>query len=103
LIIIPVEINGIELSFILDTGVNKTIIFNFLNISDSLQIKNTETIFLRGLGEGEAIKALKSTQNISKIGDAINIDQELYAVLNSNLNFAPRLGFPLHGIIGYDL
>jgi hypothetical protein len=103
LIIIPVEINGIELSFLLDTGVNNSIIFNFLNITDTLQIKNTETIFLRGLGEGEAIKALKSKGNILKVGDAINIDQELYAVFNPNLNFAPRLGVPLHGIIGYDL
>ena len=103
LIIIPIEINGVELSFLLDTGVNKSIIFNFLNISDSLQIKETETIFLRGLGEGEAIKALKSKNNISKIGDAINIHQELFAVFNPNLNFAPRLGTHLHGIIGYDL
>ncbi|MCX7550753.1 aspartyl protease family protein [Xanthomarina sp. F2636L] len=103
LIIIPVEINGIELSFLLDTGVNKSIIFNFLNITDTLQIKNTETFFLRGLGEGEAIKALKSKGNILKVGDAININQELFAVYNPNLNFAPRLGIPLHGIIGYDL
>ncbi|PWK19217.1 retropepsin-like aspartic protease [Xanthomarina spongicola] len=103
LIIIPVEINGVELSFLLDTGVNKSIIFNFLNITDSLQIKDTEPIFLRGLGEGEAIKALKSKNNILKVGDAININQELYAVFNPNLNFAPRLGAPLHGIIGYDL
>ncbi|GGG41673.1 hypothetical protein GCM10010976_11600 [Bizionia arctica] len=103
IIIIPVEINGIELSFLVDTGVNKSIIFNFLNISDSLQIKNTETFFLRGLGEGEAIKALKSKGNILKIGDAINVDQELFAVYNPNLNFAPRLGIPLNGIIGYDL
>src|SRR5690606_28583354 len=85
LIIIPVEINGIELSFLLDTGVNKSIIFNFLNISDTLQIKNTETFFLRGLGEGEAIEALKSKGNILKVGDAINVDQELYAVFNPNL------------------
>jgi len=103
LIIIPVEINGVELSFLLDTGVNKSIIFNFLNITDSLQIRDTETIFLRGLGEGEAIKALKSKNNISKVGDAINIHQELFAVFNPNLNFAPRLGTPLHGIIGNDL
>ncbi|PWI31084.1 signaling protein [Flavobacteriaceae bacterium LYZ1037] len=103
LIIIPVEINGVELSFLLDTGVNKSIIFNFLNITDSLQIKNTETIYLRGLGEGEAIKALKSKGNTLKVGDAINLDQELFAVYNPNLNFAPRLGVQLHGIIGYDL
>ncbi|MFV0573649.1 MAG: aspartyl protease family protein [Xanthomarina gelatinilytica] len=103
LIILPVEINGVALSFLLDTGVNKSIIFNFLNITDTLQIKNTETIFLRGLGEGDAIKALKSKGNVLRVGDAININQELFAVYDPNLNFAPRLGVPLHGIIGYDL
>ena len=103
LVVIPVEINGVKLSFLLDTGVSKSIIFNFLNITDSLQIKNSETIFLRGLGEGDAIKALRSKKNILKVGDAININQELYAVYNPDLNFEPRLGVPLHGIIGYDL
>lgn len=103
LIVVPVEINGITLSFIVDTGVSKPIIFNFLNVSDTLKIKNTETIFLRGLGEGEPVKALKSTNNIFKIGDAINLNQDLYAVYDTNLNFAPRLGIPVHGIVGYDL
>ena len=32
LIIIPVKVNDVELSFILDTGVSKTIIFNYKNI-----------------------------------------------------------------------
>ena len=103
LIIIPVEVNGVPLSFLLDTGVTKPIIFNFLNVSDTLRIKNTEKIFLRGLGEGESVEALKSVNNVVKIGDAIKLNQDLYAIYDSNLNFAPRLGFPVHGIIGYDL
>lgn len=103
LIVIPVEINGVELSFLLDTGVTKPIIFNFLNITDALQVKNTENIFLRGLGEGEAVQALKSSNNIFKIGDAININQDLFAVYDVKLNLAPRLGIPVHGIIGFDL
>ena len=78
LIVIPVEINGVKLSFLLDTGVTKPIIFNFLNVSDTLKIKNTEKIFLRGLGEGESIEALKSNNNIVKIGDAINLNQDLF-------------------------
>lgn len=102
LILIPVEINGVELSFILDTGVSKPIVFNILNVSETLKINNSEKIFLRGLGEGEPIEALRSKNNIIKIGDAININQDLYAVYNVNLNFAPRLGIPVHGIIGYD-
>ena len=42
LIIIPVKVNDVELSFILDTGVSKTIIFNYKNISDSLKMKDIE-------------------------------------------------------------
>ncbi|NMH88581.1 PDZ domain-containing protein [Flavivirga algicola] len=103
LIIIPVEVNGVKLSFLLDTGVSKPIIFNFLNVSDTLKIKETETIFLKGLGEGESVETLRSRNNVFKIGDAIKLNQDLYAVYNSNLNFAPRLGFPVHGIIGFDL
>ncbi|MEN3322955.1 PDZ domain-containing protein [Mariniflexile soesokkakense] len=103
LIIIPVKINGVTLSFLLDTGVSKPIIFNFLNVSDTLKIKNTETIFLRGLGEGELVEALKSNNNIIRIGEAINLSQDLYAIFEANLDLAPKLGFPVHGIIGNDI
>ena len=102
LIVFPVEVNGVELSFLLDTGVSKPIIFNFLNLTEELQINQTERIYIRGLGEGEAIEALKSKNNIFRIGEAININQDLYAVFDPSLNFAPRLGVPIHGIIGYD-
>tara|TARA_R110001583_G_scaffold79530_2_gene214901 strand:- start:4823 stop:6163 length:1341 start_codon:yes stop_codon:yes gene_type:complete len=103
LIVIPVEVNGVELSFLLDTGVSKTILFNYLEISDDLKIKDTDPIYIRGLGEGESVEALKSKNNVFKIGDAINLHQDLFAVFNENIDFAPRLGIPVHGIIGYDL
>ncbi|WP_228850664.1 aspartyl protease family protein [Aegicerativicinus sediminis] len=101
--IVPVVINGVELSFLLDTGVTKPIIFNFLNVTDSLQINNVETIQLRGLGGGEPIEALRSRQNVLKIGDAINISQDLFVIIDQTLNFTPKLGTDIHGIIGYDL
>lgn len=103
LIVIPVEVNGVELSFILDTGVSKPILFNFLNLNEELQINQTERIYLRGLGEGDSVEALKSSNNIIKIGDAVSIGQDLYAIFDPSLNFAPKLGVPIHGIIGYDL
>ncbi|MEH6537882.1 MAG: aspartyl protease family protein [Psychroserpens sp.] len=101
-IIIPVEINGVELSFLLDTGVSKPILFNITN-TDSLQINNVETIFLRGLGGGESVKALRSKNNFFKIGNAVNINQYIYVVFDQNINFTPKLGVPVHGIIGYDV
>lgn len=103
LIILPIEINGVTLSFLLDTGVSKPIIFSFLNVSDTLKIKNTNKIFLRGLGEGNSVEALRSKNNVLKIGDAIKLNQDLYAIYDANLDFGPRLGIPVHGIIGYDI
>ena len=102
IIILPVQLNGVELSFVLDTGVSKPILFNLVN-SDSLQIKNVETIFLRGLGGDGAIEALKSKRNTLKIGDAINVNQDVFVVYDSSINFTPRLGVSIHGIIGYDI
>ena len=98
----PVEINGIELSFVLDTGVSKPILFNLVN-TDSLQIKEVETINLRGLGGEGSIEALKSRKNFLKIGDAINVNQDIYVVFDTSINFTPRLGVQVHGIIGYDI
>ncbi|GAA3564580.1 hypothetical protein GCM10022395_13840 [Snuella lapsa] len=103
LIVIPVEVNGVTLSFILDTGVSKPIIFNFLNISDTLKIKDTERMSLMGLGEGDSIQVHKSKNNVFKIGEAVKLNQDVYAVIDSNLNLAPRLGVSVHGILGFDL
>ncbi|OEK09003.1 signaling protein [Flavivirga aquatica] len=103
LIVLPVEVNGVNLSFLLDTGVSKPIIFNFLNVSDTLKIRDTETIHLRGLGNGETVEALRSRNNVFKIGEAVKLKQDLYAVFNSNLNFGLKLGVPVHGIIGLDI
>ena len=55
LIIIPLEVNGHKLSFILDTGVNKTILFNGI-ASDSISLNNVNSFFVRGLGSGEPIE-----------------------------------------------
>ena len=102
LIIVPVTVNGVELSFLLDSGVSKPILFNITNI-DTLQINEVETIYIRGLGGGEPVEALKSKKNFFKIGNAININQDIYIVFDSSINFTPRLGVQVHGIIGFDL
>ncbi|WP_434037690.1 aspartyl protease family protein [Formosa sp. 4Alg 33] len=103
LVVIPVQINGVDLSFILDTGVSKPIVFSFLNEKDTLKINNTEAFILRGLGEGDAFEALKSRNNVFKIGEAVNLNQEIYAIHDASLNFTPQLGVPIHGIIGFDI
>jgi hypothetical protein len=102
LIVVPMTVNGAKLSFILDTGVSKPILFN-LSGQDSVELKDVSEITIRGLGEGEPIKALSSLGNSFRLKDLVNNDQELYVVMDHKLNFSPSLGIPIHGIIGYDL
>lgn len=102
LIVLPLEVNGTQLSFILDSGVSKPILFN-LTDQDDVQINNVSEITIRGLGEGEPIRALSSSGNSFKLKNIKNDGQLLYVVLDKDLNFSPALGIPVHGIIGYDL
>lgn len=101
LVVIPLEINGVELSFLLDSGVNSTILFS-IGEEDSLNLINAETIYLRGLGGGEPIKALKSTNNDVRIGEAVNKNLTLYMVFDNPIALSNRMGIPIHGIIGND-
>ncbi len=101
LIVIPVTINGIELSFILDTGVGSTIIFSVDN-KESLELKNASKIRLKGLGNNEPVEAIRSINNEVRIGRSTSFNHKVYLILDESVNFSPRMGFPIHGIIGYD-
>ncbi len=101
LVIIPVEINGAKLSFILDTGVNSTLLFSFEDI-DSLELNNTQPIKIRGLGEGGSIDAHISRNNSVSIGKATDSEHTIYMILDKNINLSMRMGLPIHGIIGFN-
>jgi len=102
LIIIPLEINGKRMSFILDTGLSKTILFH-VNKKDSLDLKNIEKVTLQGLGSGKPIYALVSKHNRFKIKNLISNDEDLHIVLNDKLDLSSKMGITIHGIIGYNL
>lgn len=101
LVIVPVTVNGAKLSFILDSGVNYPILFN-LTKNDSLEFNNVSKIILKGLGSDLPVTAYRSTGNYFKIGNIENRNQHLYVVIDEKINFSPKLGFPIHGIIGYE-
>jgi predicted aspartyl protease len=102
LIIIPLEINNVSLSFVLDTGVSKPILFN-IKETDTIGLKNIETFFLYGLGGNGKLEALKSTGNAFRFGDITLFNRDLFVVYDEDINFTPRLGVLVHGIIGYDI
>ncbi|QTE24412.1 aspartyl protease family protein [Polaribacter cellanae] len=102
LIIIPIEINGKELSFILDSGVNKTIIFN-LSENDSIGLSNPKKVALRGLGGGESVDALLSKNNKLSLNGIVGFNETLYVILEDYFDLSSKMGTTIHGIIGYNL
>lgn len=101
LIFIPVEVNGYSMTFLLDSGVEETVLFS-LEEQEEVKFYNIETIKLRGLGNQEPFEALKSSQNtltISKYFEDKN--HTILIILDQNINFSSTVGIPVNGIIGY--
>ncbi|WP_348740174.1 retropepsin-like aspartic protease [Tenacibaculum sp. 190524A02b] len=102
LIVVPINVNGKELSFILDTGVNKTVLFN-LTQNDSITLNNKRKIFIKGLGEGEPAEAILSRGNRFRIENLLGTNQEVFVILHDEFNLSAKMGVTINGIIGYDL
>ena len=62
LIFIPIKVNGIELNFLLDSGVEETVLFS-MDDKKEVPFFNVEKISLRGLGSESSVEGLKSTNN----------------------------------------
>lgn len=100
LVIVPVEINKVKLNFLLDTGVESTILFS-LDEADSIPFNNIEKIRIKGLGSGKSIDALHSKKNTLLINEFTDNNHEVFIILDQEVNFSSQLGVPIHGIIGY--
>ncbi|RZJ65758.1 MAG: PDZ domain-containing protein [Flavobacterium sp.] len=101
LIIVPAKLNGVNLNFLLDTGVEETILFS-LEETDDIQFENVEKIRLRGLGKEESIEGLKSSRNKLEFKDLHDDNHDIYIVLDQDFNFSSHIGIPVNGIIGYQ-
>ena len=102
LIVFPIEVNGKELNFILDSGVGATILFN-LNSKDSLALKNVEKVKLQGLGSEEPIDAILSKNNRFKFKNIKGYNQSLYVLFDDSFDLSSKLGITVNGIIGYEI
>lgn len=101
LIFIPIKVNGIELNFLLDSGVEETILFS-MEDKKEVNFFNVEKITLRGLGSESSIEGLKSKNNILEIKDLKFTNHLLYIVLDQSFNLSSHIGIPVNGIIGYN-
>lgn len=99
LIFIPITVNGVELNFLLDTGVEETLLFS-LDDKKELNLYNVDKIQLRGLGSNESIEGLKSSNNYMFVRGLVSSKQSFYIILDQNFNLSSHIGIPVNGIIG---
>jgi hypothetical protein len=99
LIFVPITVNGIELNFLLDTGVEETLLFS-LDDKKELNLFNVAKIQLRGLGSEESIEGLKSTNNYMFMSGLVSEKQTFYIILDQNFNLSSHIGIPVNGVIG---
>lgn len=100
-IIIDVKINQTPLKFIVDTGVEETLIFSLDN-KDELKLFDTKPVTFRGLGSNKPIEGIKSESNLVEIGKHFKDDSHaLYIVVDQDIDLTSTMGIPINGIIGY--
>ena len=102
MIVIDARLNEKELTFLVDTGIKKTILFN-VKLSDSLLLKNVEELELRGLGEGDALTAVSSSGNLFRCHGIVNPSLSLFMITDNLFDLSAKMGIDVHGIIGGDL
>lgn len=102
LIVIPLKVNGKELSFILDSGVTRTILFNIPK-NDSIALMDIDKIQLQGLGKGKPVESLLSRKNKISIKNITSDNEIIYVILNDHFDLSSKMGITIHGIIGHNL
>ena len=100
LIFIPIKVNGIELNFLLDSGVDETLLFS-MDDKKEVSFFNVEKVTLRGLGSEASIEGLKSQNNTLEVPGLKSTGHLLYIILDQTFNLSSHMGIPVNGIIGY--
>src|SRR5690606_23939164 len=83
LIFIPVNINGVDLTFLLDSGVKETILFSL--DSKEVNFNDVEKTTFSGLGGTGKIVGLSSENNLVRIGkDFTDYNHAIFIILDES-------------------
>lgn len=101
LILIPVQINGYPLQFILDSGVNYSLLFSNEKVR-SLPFEDKKSFQLKGLGTNKPIDAYRVLANTFRVRNMISHKHEILLIPEEEYVFSKRMGTQIDGILGYS-
>lgn len=98
LVIIPLEVNGFMMNFLLDTGVKETMVFGkSLGEVDSTIFKNK----FQGLGRNAGVDGILAINNHVVVGKKMeDIDHPIFILDNEHIDISSRIGVEVNGILG---
>ncbi len=99
LMIVDVVFNGVKLKMIADTGSDESMLFS-LPANDSIFIKETELIKIKGVGKNDLMDAYLAKNNILKIKQYTNVDFDILIVPNQQIDIVNITGIQINGILG---
>ena len=99
LIIVDVVFNEVKLKMIADTGADESILFS-LPSNDSIFLKETELIKIKGVGKNDLIDAYLAKKNTLTIKKITNIDFDILIVPNQQIDIVNITGIQINGILG---
>ncbi len=102
LIFIPITVNGVELTFLVDSGVAETILFSLEN--KEIDFENAVKTKFSGLGGQTDVEGYEAVNNRMQIGRHITDEsQTLYIIPDPDFNISSHIGIPINGVIGYQM
>ncbi len=101
LIIVKIKLNDQPFNFLLDTGVDDTVIFGLEGSSEAL-MKNGDKILIKGVSGAKETYAYKTSYNRFQIGELTDKNHTVYAIFDPDFNLSDKIGYPVQGIIGRD-
>jgi len=103
LVIIPVTVKGqLTLNFVVDTGVQNTILTDKV-YGDILQLEYDRNVIIRGPGEKDSVQVFVVDNIEMALKGIVGKNIPLIVLDQDFLKLSNNLGSDVHGIIGYDL
>src|SRR5690606_17778656 len=90
------------LNFILDSGVQSTIILD-TTLKSRIKPNIGREIYISGLGEAPPFTALVSLGHTVKFGGIVGYKQNIIFLQENFLDLSEYLGIPIHGILGSEI